>query len=139
MPLTNEQFFEIFKNLPEEVKELLSSTKVYEVIESTSTKYGLSDEQEKIVKDSAEEVLLGILPAEEFPKTLKKMIKSKNDIEKMGAEISRLLFFPINSALKNSVSPAPVATQEETETKPTPEAPAEKQIPRKDSYREPII
>jgi len=127
-----EQLWPLYEKLPKDLQEAIFSEKTADLIYDICTRNGLEKEMSEIARLTGY-VLLGLLPPDEFEKTLKEELKLKNNIAKgVNQEITRFIFFPLRTTLemiyKIEIAPVP---------KPsivTP--PADK--PKKDIYREPL-
>lgn len=140
---TSEQFWKLYEKLPQELKDALFAEGTSEAIEEVAEKYKLSDNQVSILVDSVGQVLLGVLPLEDFQKVLEKELKLKEDLaKKVFQEIYRLIFYPVRSALeelyKIEITPPtkPTEVTPMLEVKPPIEEKPEEA--KRDIYREPI-
>ena len=145
---TKEQFWKLYKGLPRELKDALFAEETGNNIFAVCEKNDVGDNLRGIV-DYVGQVLIGVLPPEDFQQTLEKELKLKKDTaKKIAQEINRFVFFPVKESLAalykiESVSPAKpiMLTQEKPEiksaaTKTEEETPSRQ--PEKDTYREPI-
>ena len=145
---TREQFLKLYKNLPFELQEALSSEETSNNIYDICKKYNLDEEIEEFV-EYVGQVLIGVLPPEEFQGALEKELKLKKDVaKKVFQEIHRFVFFPVKENLaalygkeiiptaKPAVPPSAAAPpgMKPEEEKPAPPAPEEKS----DVYRESV-
>ena len=136
---SKEQFWKLYEKLPEELKEAVSSADTADYIWNACEKSGI-DEVSEVAK-LVGNVLLGVLPIEDFQEILEKELKLEKEVaKKVTQEINRLIFYPVKPALeqlyKIEIGPSVTTTEkiksaEETEKKA--EAPG-----RKDTYREEI-
>jgi hypothetical protein len=123
---TEEQFWKLYKQLPEELQQALFS------IESTNYVYNLCREN-KIEKISdvikyIGDVLIGGLAPENFSEVLEKELNIETEkAKKISREISRFVFLPVRPALERLYGSKSASNT--TEKKSTSE---------KDIYREPI-
>jgi len=127
---TKEQLWKIFEKLPEELKEVIFAEKTADDIYHISKRNNIKEEKISEVARLTGNVLLGILPPEEFRNTLKKELNLKKDIaEKIAFQIERIIFFPVKKELT-----------EIYQIKTTPETVIKEKIKRtkKDIYRESI-
>jgi hypothetical protein len=163
MPLkyTQEQLWKSFEKLPEELKTAVFSNETADIIWNTCDKNDIQEVPK--VAEKVGYVLMGIIPPEDFQKTLEKEIQIEKEKSKKAAyEINRLIFYPVKTALeslftiktnlpsKKSVkiateSSSPKLTEEEsleveekttTETEPQPSGKPLNQPQTRDSYRE---
>jgi len=146
---TQEQLRKLYEKLPEELKEVIFSAETADNIWNTCEKNGIEIGKVSEVAELVGNVLLGLLPPEEFQTTLERELKLKKDVAKTVAqEINRFIFFPVKESLAvlygKELIPiagktAPVAPKIKTEKEsgersgPLPEV-----SPKADTYREPI-
>ncbi len=131
-----EQLWELYKELPEELKEAVFSEKTANNIYNSCKRNGLKDE-EKIsqVSENVGYVLLGLAAPEEFKKILLKEVKLKKEkAEKIYREIIRFVFFPLKENLEELYK-IKIETGPESKTAPLAETP-EKKSRKQDTYRE---
>jgi len=127
---TKEQLWKIFEKLPEELKEVIFAEKTADDIYHISKRNNIKEEKISEVARLTGNVLLGILPPEEFRNTLKKELNLKKDIaENIAFQIERIIFFPNKKELTEIYQ---IKTTPETIVK---EKPARS---KKDVYREPV-
>lgn len=130
---TTEQFWQLYDLLPQDLKEALFAEKTSAAIENICQKHQLSNEQLAKLVDLITDVLLGILPPEDFEQTLKTGTKlNAQKAKKITQEITRLIFFPVKSSLAEiygkEIFPLAKPLKETQKEKPK----------GKDVYREPI-
>ena len=134
-----EQIWKIYEKLPEELKEAIFSEGTAESIGNVCEKNGI-DDPEKVseIARLTGDVLLGLLPPDEFQETLEKELNLKPDVaKKVNAEIHRFVFYPIRESL--SVLYQTQIVPPGMPKRPAKKAPPEKKEPKKkDVYREPI-
>jgi len=135
--LSKDQYWKVFEKLSDELKETIFSQETAESIFDVCDKNGLEIEEIPKVARYAGRVLFGLLPPDEFQKTLEEEVKIKKSLsQKIAGEINRLVFYPVKPALEElyniEIAPPvkPTETIPPTEKKPT--------APKKDTYREPI-
>lgn len=96
---SKEQLWEIYKKLPEQVRNILSSEDTADVIFDICKKNDLTEGQASVVSGIINEVVFGILPVADFPKTIKAELGLKEDaIKKLFQEIDRSVFSPVSAA-----------------------------------------
>ncbi len=146
---TSEQFWKLYEKLPQELQDALSAEETGNNIWETCKRNGTEYNLEEIV-DYVGQVLVGVLPPEDFQQVLEKELKlNKKTAKKVAQEINRYIFYPVKPALeqlyKIETTPAerlagkpaekptekPEGRPEIKEGKPT--APS-----KEDAYREPI-
>lgn len=144
---TQEQFWKLYEKLPQELKDVIFSEETANNIGDVCERNNIEDEKISEVTLYAGRVLLGILPPDEFQKTLEKEMKLKKEIaKKVAQEINRFIFFPVKESLamlyKIEIAPSTgPPTKPPTgppPTKPLEAAPLEEKSERSDVYREPI-
>jgi hypothetical protein len=143
--LSQEQYWQLFQKLPDELKEAVLSEKTAENIYDICQRNEIDDIVSEIASITGQ-VLLGVLPPEEFQETLEKELKTENDTaKKVAQEINRFIFYPVKSSLeeiyKAPVTPPPAGPRSVPPPEEKPKAPPEekpKVPPKEDIYREPI-
>jgi len=143
--LTQEQYWQIFKKLPEELQKHILSEETAKNIYDICLRNGIDDMASEVA-DIVSRVLFGLLPIEEFQKTLEKELELDPEVaKKIYLEIFRFIFYPVKTNLEElyKIEMAPIAG---TPVKPPPrekrekikEEKAEERPKREDIYREPI-
>ena len=139
--MDNKEFFKLYEKLPEELQDLISSTEMGDSLENICTQYDVLSYLYE-VNDYVGNVLLGLLPPNEFEETLQKGLSiEKNKAKKITREVNRFVFYPVKSLLEDmyNIELAPVA---KIETKlPVTKKEEVKEIKKpvkSDTYREPI-
>lgn len=137
--LSSEKFWELYKNLPQELKNVLFSEETGNYIYETCKKNGAGEKLGEIV-DYVGQVLIGVLPPEDFQKTLEKELKLDSETaKKMTQEIHRFIFYPVKPCLEElyrvEITGAPVPPKPET---PLPAEEKPSTPSGKDVYRETI-
>lgn len=126
-----EQLWPLYEKLPEDLKEAIFSEKTANLIHDICTKNGMEKEMSEVAKYTGY-VMLGLLPPDEFQKTLKEELKLKNDLaKKVALEITRFIFFPVKESLEAIYK---IKIEKPARPAQAPERAAEK--PKKDIYRE---
>jgi hypothetical protein len=145
---SREQYLQMYKNLPEELKEVLISEKNDQKIGEIGDRFGISDEQYSVFSKMISYVLMGILPIKTFEKSLKDELEINNDTaQKIAQDAYRFIFFPVINSLKifypEMASEQQSEQQQEQEisaptiTRKTPSS-FKKPLKSDDTYREPI-
>jgi len=132
---TPEQLWPLYEKLPKDLQEAVFSEKTADAIYDVCVRNGLEKEMPEVAKYTGY-VILGLLPPDEFQKTLKEELKLKNDLsKKVALEITRFIFFPVKESLE-----ALYKIEIEKPTKPLTAIPREKaeEKLKKDIYREEI-
>ena len=139
--MDNKEFFKLHEKLPEELQDLMSSTEMGDSLENICTQYDVLSYLYE-VNDYVGNVLLGLLPPNEFEETLQKGLSIEKDkAKKITREVNRFVFYPVKSLLEDmyNIELAPVA---KIETKlPVTKKEEVKEIKKpvkSDTYREPI-
>ena len=137
--LPPERFWELYKNLPQELKNVLFAEEtgnyVYEICEKNEIKEKMGQ-----IVDYVGQVLIGVLPPENFQKTLEKEVELPSETaKKVTQEIHRLIFYPVKPCLEElyrvEITGAPVSSKPET---PPPAEEKPSVPPGKDVYRETV-
>ncbi|MCD6402410.1 hypothetical protein J7L36_00965 [bacterium] len=136
---TKEQFWKLYKNLPQELKNALFSEETSDAIYETCKRNKVPEEKVGGITEYVGHVLLGVLSPDEFQKTLEKELKlKKTTAKKVAQEINRFVFYPVKGALeeiyKIEIKSAPVLA--EKKVTPSKEVPTPPKVT--DKYREPI-
>ncbi len=142
---TKKQLWELYKKLPQEIRDMLFSLEASDNIYNICQKNNLSEEKVSEVSDYINQVLFGVLPPDDFQKVLEKELKLKAEIaKKVAQEINRFIFYPVRPALEELYRIGPAKPTERKEEVPTSEEKPEevekelKPPPRSDTYRESI-
>ncbi len=101
MAKTNwEQFWKLYKNLPTELQDAIFAEETGNAISEACEENGISENLSKVV-DLVGQVLVGVLPPDEFEKALKEEGGLKAQTAKKAAiKIHRFIFYPVKSALE---------------------------------------
>ena len=134
--ISNKKFWELYKDIPQELKDVLFSEKTTEDIEDVCKK-NKSMENFDEINDYTAQVLLGILPSDDLAETLEKETNIEKKVaKKISREIFRLIFFPVKQVL---------ASMHETEITPSAQIKAKPLVQKKsatpsgkDTYRETV-
>jgi len=133
---TSEQFWKLYEKLPQELKDALFAEETGNNIYEVCKRNEIADNLEEIV-EYVGQVLVGVLPPEEFQKTLEEELKLEKDLaKKIAQEINRFIFYPVKPCLEElyKIEIAPPA-------KPKITPPPEEKLPAppaKDIYRETV-
>ena len=133
---TREEFWKLYEKLPQELKGALFAEETGNNIYEVCKRNGVENNLDQIV-EYVGQVLVGVLPPDEFQATLEKEVKLKKDIaKKVAQEINRFIFYPVKSSLEELYK-IEIAPPAKPKVVPPPEEkpPAP---PAKDIYREPI-
>jgi hypothetical protein len=146
---TREQFWKLYEKLPQELKDALFAEETGNNIHDICERNGILEKLDQLV-EYVGQVLLGVLPLDEFQKTLEKELELDPEVaKKVYQEIFRFIFYPVKTSLEElyKTEIAPIAgvpvkppvkrvTEEKPET--SPEEKPEKKPKGMDRYREPI-
>ena len=139
--LTKEQYWKLFNNLSEEMKDIILSEKTATDIFDICERNEIDDVSR--VADYVGQTLLGVLAPDNLQKTLESELKLKKaQSQTVMQEINRFIFYPIKTLLeelysseilpkgaeKKVLKPEISISKEEKESKPS----------KSDTYREPI-
>jgi hypothetical protein len=138
---TKEQFWKLYEKLPQELKDALFAEETGNNIHDICERNGILEKLDQLV-EYVGQVLLGVLPLDEFQKTLEKELELDPEVaKKVYQEIFRFIFYPVKTSLEElyKIEIAPIAgvpakppVKRVTEEKP-------KEKPKGvDKYREPI-
>ena len=137
--ISSEKFWELYKNLPQELKNVLFAEETGNYVYETCKKNGAGEKLGEIV-DYVGQVLVGVLPPGDFQKILEKEVElNPETAKKVTQEIHRLIFYPVKPCLEElyrvELTGAPVSPKTET----PPSAEEKPPIPSgKDVYRETV-
>ena len=140
---TKEQFWKLYEKLPKELQEAIFSEETANNIYDICLKNKIKEEKVSEIARYTGRVLLGILPPDEFQKTLEKEVGlTKNEASGVAREINRFVFYPVKKSLaglyKIGATPIKPSTNlTSVKTSKTSSA-VEKEPEKTDIYREPI-
>jgi len=140
---TSEQFWKLYEKLPQELKDALFAEETGNNIYDTCKRNGIEENLEEVV-EYVGQVLVGVLPPDEFQETLEKEMGIEKDLaKKVAQEINRFIFYPVKPLLEELYKTEIAPPAKPTKITPPPEATAPpeeipKAPPREDVYREPI-
>lgn len=97
--LTTTQFWKLYQELPQEIKDMLFSEDTTDAIYNICKNNDIENDLERI-SDFAGQVLFGIAPAENTAEALGQMGIKKTIIPKIAHELNRFVFYPVKSALE---------------------------------------
>ena len=135
----NEQIWKLYDTLPRELKDAFFSEEIGRTIATICEENDLDEEMATVV-ECVGDVLLGIVPVNEFGQKLEEKLEIEPEIIKtVVREINRLVFYPLRESLATLSSPEATAglsaLTHQASSPPGSEAKARK---RPDTYREPI-
>lgn len=137
--MDKKEFLKLYKKLPEELQNLISSDEMGDSLEDICTRYNILSYLYEI-NNYVGQVLLGLLPPNEFEETIQKELNfQKEKAKRITREVNRFVFYPVKSSLEDmyNMEIAPMAKMKvklpiikggKKIEKPT----------KNDTYREPI-
>lgn len=146
---TKEQFWKLYENLPQELKNALFAEETGDNIYNICKRNAI-EENLGVIADYVGLVLLGILTPEDFQNALETELNLEKEVVKeIAREINRFIFYPVRPALEQlfqtEITPTGKTVEKPTMGRPKikPEIPGrEEEKPakssEKDIYREPI-
>jgi len=138
-----EQLWELYESLPDDLKKTLFSEKTAQTIDDICQRNNL-EEKTPLIAQQIGYVLLGLLPPDDFQKTLIEELElDNNTAKKVSLEVSRFVFFPVKSSLEmlyKTTIEKPLISEKETVLEEKPVNIEVKAVRKKvkDVYREPI-
>jgi hypothetical protein len=139
--LTKEQYWKLFNNLPEELKDAILSMKTANDIESIAERNEINNISPLI--NCISQVLLGILLPNDLPSILEKDLElKKSQVHTVMQEINRFIFYPVKPLLEElyKTELTPMAKQDEITPSGKKADPSNERkttsLPSKDVYRE---
>lgn len=139
-PYPPEKFWKLYKKIPQELKDALfeneTDNDVYEVCERND----ISEEYDQVIT-LVTNVLLGVLPLEEFEKNLNTELNlEKTQSKKIIQEIYRFVFYPLKASLEELYGTEILSKSAEKKSLKSEVSLPEKEStpPKKDTYKEPI-
>ena len=143
---SKEQLWEMYKKLPEQIREAMSSEEMSDAISEICQKNNISVEDSSSISNIINEVLFGILLAGDFQKTIETELGLKKDAaKKISQEIDRFVFSPISAVSGKTL---PIEKKEEPAKTAKEGAEAKKDLPaagekpkfssQNDTYRESV-
>jgi len=98
---TKEEFWKLYDKLPQELKEAVFSGETANHVKDICARYNIDKKDIPEVADQVGNVLLGLLPPDDFQKILELDLKlEKGTIERIMREINRFIFYPVKPALE---------------------------------------
>lgn len=134
---TSEQFWKLYEELPQELKDALHNEKTGNNIYDICKRNGILDNLDQVV-EYVGQVLVGVFPPDEFEETIKKEIKLEKEVaKKVAQEINRFIFYPVKSSLEE-IYKIEIVPPAKPKVAPPPKPPEEKPKapPGEDVYRE---
>lgn len=98
---TKEELIEIYRGLPEEIKDAIFSPATTDIFDAIKEKQSLTAEQREVMSVYTGFLMMGVLPPEKYVSTLiEKMGIEREKVASIAQEINRDLFNPIKDVLK---------------------------------------
>ncbi len=130
--VSRKQFLELYKNLPQELKEAMGSDRTVSAVERMSDQEELNSEQHSAFVTLVGEVFVGLLPPSEFKEALiEKAGIDKKSAEKINQAFHSSAFYYVQETLADLY-------QEKLDIKKDESKPVKRSPGGKDRYREPI-
>jgi len=134
---TPEQFWELYKSLPQELKDALFAEETGNDNYEICKRNGIEENLAEIVEYTGR-VLLGVLQPADFQEVLEKELNLEKELaKKVSQEINRFIFYPMKSSLEGIYKKEIMPTAKPTKITPPPEE-KPPTPPLKDVYRESI-
>ena len=135
MEISREQFLELYKDLPEELKYAMSSERTIDTTERLIKEHELSEEQSSALIEVIGHTLLGISAPSECEKELIKAGITKKKAKEISRAVSRTVFFPVRKILGELYQEA-VKVEEKDGQKEQKTVSRKKKSDTPDQYRE---
>lgn len=102
MTYTNGQLRQIYKGLPQDVRELIASIEYDQKIKSIAQKFNLLTDKAGILSAEITSILMGTSSRDSLAATIKeKMELSEDESREMATEVSKIIFEDVRESLKN--------------------------------------
>jgi len=100
-PYSQEEFWKLYKKLPQELKDAISSMETTRAIETISERSGIIDQRVGQIADMIGQVLVGLLQPSEFRDILRKELRlSDEKTQQITREVNRFIFYPVKPELE---------------------------------------
>ena len=97
---TSEQFWKLYAKLSPELKNAVSAEETGNHIYDISKRYGIPENIDGL-SEYVGQVLVGVLPPDDFQETLEKDVGLKKEVaRKVAQEINRFIFYPVKPNLE---------------------------------------
>ena len=98
---TKEELWGLYEKIPQELKDAIFAGETANHISNVCERYDIKGGAVSGVAEQVRNVLLGLLPPNDFQATLEGELKlEKETAEKAGKEISRFIFYPVKPVLE---------------------------------------
>ena len=147
---TKKELWKLYEKLPKELQEAIFAEETADYIGNICERYDINEEMISEIARRTGNVLLGILPPEDFQDSLEKELKiEKGAAKKIDQEIFRLIFYPVKTSLEeiyrkeieSPTGPTLVLSKDERPARAPVIETTREEAPKKDkkdTYREPI-
>jgi hypothetical protein len=133
-----EQFWQLYKNLPPELKEALFAKETGRYLHTVCQRAGILEKLDE-VSEYVGQVFLGILPPENFQRTIKDGLGiDLETAQQLTKEIGKLIFEPVAPILEKIYHPEEIQPERPSIYKTTEPEQGVKKETKKDLYRETI-
>jgi len=138
---TSEQFWKLYEKLAQELKDTLFAEETGNNIYEICKRNEVEEDLEQII-DFVGQVLVGVLPPDQFQNTLEQELNlEKETAKKVAQEINRFVFYPVKPLLEDlykiEINP-PAGEKQKIEVKIETETEKKEISSAKDTYREPV-
>jgi len=134
---TKEELWRLYEKVPQELKDAVFAVETAEYTSDICERYDIKGEMVSEMAKQVRNVLLGLLPPEDFQNILEAELKlEKETAEKVAREINRFIFYPVKPELEQLYKTGGVSAEEEI-SRPT-ERKTEEKPAGEDRYREPL-
>ena len=133
---TREQFWKLYKKLPQELKDAIFAEETNENIYNVCKRYEILENHEQVI-EYVGRVLIGVLSPDELQEAIEKEIKPKKDVaKKVAQEINRFIFYPVKRSLEELYNMEIISPAQTKTTLPSATEKEKSGAKRKDTYRE---
>jgi len=98
---SQEQLWKLFEKLPDDLKDAILSEDTANTIREICQRNEIGEEDMPKLAKMVGDVLMGLLPPEEFTETLEKELKAdKEQAKRISREVNRFILFPVKNSLE---------------------------------------
>jgi len=98
--ISKQKFWDLYHKLPVELQDALFDDELWENVVELCNRYQVNEDLD-LISDGLKDVLLGILPPNEYIDNLAKNLKTdKTTTSRIIHEINRFILFPVKEALE---------------------------------------
>jgi len=135
---TREELWKLYEKLPRELKEAVFAEETANHIDEICKRYEIPEGKVPEIAKQVGNVLLGILPPNEFQDILEKDLKLEKDIAKnIAREVERFIFYPVRPSLEELYKKEMVPVAKPAGITPSPQEKPSKTA-KADIYRESV-